>query len=319
MMAGLALLALATTARADYSEHPRAQALIDDMVVRYGMDRAGLEANLRQADRLPQVLESMTKAAEKTKTWPEYRAHFLREERIAAGVRFRALYRDALDRAEQRYGVPPEMIVAILGVETNYGSFTGRTSVLDALATLAFEHPTRGDFFTSELEQYLLLVHERGWQAEALTGSYAGAMGFSQFMPSNYRTLAVDFDGDGTVDLNDPVDAIGSVANYFRHHGWRPGDAVTLQLRAGAGHDASRVAADLKPESTVGAIAAAGFTAPVALPPDTPAALIVMDGGDLADEYWLGLQNFYVISRYNPRSKYALAVYLLSEEIRARA
>jgi membrane-bound lytic murein transglycosylase B len=225
---------------------------------------------------------------------------------------------ETLARAERDYGVPPEIITAIIGVETNYGGYTGKASVLNSLSTLAFEHPRRSPFFTSELENYLLLVRERGWQADEKLGSYAGAMGLGQFMPSNYRTLAVDFNDDGIADLFNPVDAIGSVANYFKHHGWVSDEPVAATAIVLEGFDTNEANRSLRPSKTVADLAELGYLSTVAFEPDAK-AIAMRFSGLAGDEYWIGLANFYVISRYNPRQKYAMAVYQLSQEIKVAA
>lgn len=301
-------------AQADYSEHPKAQAVIDTLVETHGFTRAQVVAVLQQADTEQRILDSMANAAEKTKTWTAYRTGFLSPIRIKNGVKFLAQHQQTFDQVEQRYGVPREIITAILGVETNYGGYTGKASVLDALATLAFEHPRRGKFFTAELTEFIVLSQEQNWQADQQLGSYAGAMGMSQFMPSNYRRLAVDGDANGKVDLFTPIDAIHSVANYFVHHGWVTNGRVTSRASLNKGFDQSVIGKGLKPNKTIGELAAAGVYPQDKVAATEKARVVRFSDAD-GDETWLGYQNFYVISRYNPRSKYAMAVYLLSQEI----
>lgn len=310
----IGVLVLPTKAAADYSNHPAAQALIDGLVSEHGFTAEQVKAVLAEADTEQRILDSMTNAAEKTKTWTAYRRSFLSPIRITQGVKFLAEYDSVLDQVEQQYGVPREIITAILGVETNYGGYTGKASVLDALATLAFEHPRRSRFFTSELAEFIVLCREQQWSAEQRLGSYAGAMGMSQFMPSNYRRLAVDGNGDGQVDLFEPVDAIYSIANYFVHHGWVLNGPVTSRAAVNVDFDASVIGKGLKPNYSVEALKLAGYH-PQDQPPAEEKARVIRFNDTDGDEFWLGYQNFYVISRYNPRSKYAMAVYQLSQAI----
>lgn len=303
---------------ADYSEHPKAQALIDLLVTEHDFTVEQVKAVLQQADTEQRILDSMANAAEKTKTWAVYRTGFLSPIRVNKGVEFLARHKNTFDEVEKKYGVPRSVITAILGVETNYGGYTGKASVLDALATLAFEHPRRSKFFTAELGEFILLSREQQWQAEQRLGSYAGAMGMSQFMPSNYRKLAVDGNEDGTVDLFEPVDAIHSIANYFVHHGWVVGGSVTSRASVSSEFDESVIGKGLKPNHTVAELDTAGYYPQDKILPTEKARVIRFNDAD-GDEFWLGYQNFYVISRYNPRSKYAMAVYLLSQEILAKA
>jgi membrane-bound lytic murein transglycosylase B len=303
---------------ADYAQNPKAQALMDKMVAEYDYKRGDLEKIFTSANRDNRILDSMNNAAEKVKPWSEYRPHFITDLRVRQGTAFMQKHSETLAKAEQEYGVPPEVITAIIGVETNYGSYTGKANVLNSLSTLAFEHPRRSTFFTSELENYLLLVRERDWQADEQLGSYAGAMGLGQFMPSNYRTLAVDFDDDGIADLFNPVDAIGSVANYFKHHGWISGKPVSAPAVVIDGFDADEANRSLRPSKTIAELAEQGYLSTVAYEPEAK-AIAMRFSGLKGDEYWIGLTNFYVISRYNPRQKYAMAVYHLSEEIKVAA
>ncbi|MDG1937817.1 MAG: lytic murein transglycosylase B [Pseudomonadales bacterium] len=312
----LAVLSLSPLACADYSDHPAAQKLITELVSEHGFTIEQVKSILAEADTEQRILDSMTNAAEKTKTWTAYRRSFLSPIRITQGVKFLAKHQQTFDEVEQQYGVPREIITAILGVETNYGGYTGKASVLDALATLAFEHPRRSRFFTSELTEFIVLCRERQWSAEQRLGSYAGAMGMSQFMPSNYRRLAVDGDGDGLVDLFTPVDAIHSVANYFVHHGWELEGPVTSRAAVSVGFDDSVIGRGLKPNHSVEALGLAGYHPQDKVSPTLKARVIRFNDAD-GDEFWLGYKNFYVISRYNPRSKYAMAVYQLSLSITA--
>lgn len=292
---------------------------VDEMVERHAFDRAALEATLARAERSERILELMTRPAEKVKPWHEYRPIFISDKRIRDGVAFWGKHADTLDKARATYGVAPEVIVAILGVETAYGRISGGHRVLDALATLAFHYPgdrpKRAAFFRSQLEHFLLMSREYELDPTSLEGSYAGAMGMPQFMPENYRKLAVDFDEDGRRDIWDnPADAIGSIANYLAHHGWQPGGPVMSRAAVDGGQGAF-LRDSMAPEFTLRDLGAAGIVPTVGdAPPDAAAALFELEG-EHAPEYWIGYKNFYVISRYNPRVKYTMAVAQLAEAI----
>jgi membrane-bound lytic murein transglycosylase B len=308
---------LAGAATASYGEHPGARALIEELVAEQGFDRAQLEQVFSEAERQQSILEAISRPAEKTKPWHEYREIFLTEKREREGREFLAAHRDTLARAEAETGVPAEIVVAIIGVETHYGRITGSYRVIDALSTLAFDYPSRSAFFTKELKNYLLLTRDQGLDPLAMKGSYAGAMGYGQFMPSSYRSYAVDFDGDGLVDIwNNPVDAIGSVANYFKRHGWRPGEQVVSAAALTGDVSEDWLNDSLKPARTVAEYRAAGLQPVAELAPDTEVmAMKFDDGRDF--EYWLGLHNFYVITRYNHSAMYAMSVYQLSQRLAA--
>ncbi len=312
------LLALAgTAALAGYGNEPQVQEFIANMVDKHDFSRDELVKVLGQAERRDDIIELMSKPAEKRLAWYEYRKIFLTSSRIDGGVAFWTQYADILAKAENAFGVDPQIVVAIIGVETRYGGNTGRHRVLDALSTLAFDYPPRSEFFTAELEQYLLLSREENIDLLSATGSYAGAMGYGQFIPSSYRNYAIDFDNSGTRDLwGSPMDIIGSVANYFHRHGWEPGKPVAV--RAEVTGDAYQPLLDLgyKPNTVLHAMRHDGVTPVTEMPDDLEAALIAFDQED-GPEYWLGFNNFYVITRYNHSPLYAMAVYQLSEEIRA--
>ncbi len=317
-LVGLAIQAgflLPQSALADYSTHEQAQAFIDEMVATHGFTAAEVKKWLAGAERKQPILDAISRPAEKAKPWSEYRKIFLTDDRISKGVEFWREHRDALSRAEATYGVPAEVIVAIIGVETRYGRQVGNYRVMDALATLAFDYPPRSPFFRKELQQFLLLTREQARDPLTLKGSYAGAMGYGQFMPSSYRNFAVDFDQDGTTDIwNNPVDAIGSVAHYFREHGWQPGQAVVASVKAPQTYDQSLINGPLALAHTVASLGKAGFIPAGKYDPTAPAMLVRLEG-DKGTEFWLGLNNFYVITRYNRSSMYALSVYQLSQAI----
>jgi membrane-bound lytic murein transglycosylase B len=251
------------------------------------------------------------------KPWVEYRPNFINPQRISLGVRFRDKYARALRRAEKQYGVAQEIIVGVIGVETLYGNGTGRFRALDALTTLAFDYPRRADFFRSELEAYLLLAREQGFDLLSIQSSYAGALGIPQFMPSNFRRYAVDFNGNGKVDImREPEDAIGSVACYLKHYGWREAEPVALLANvvdAGSmgGNGDSRPYLAWKEVGVTTAEKQTGI-----LPP----AWLLDFTVDTGKEYWLVFNNFNVITRYNTSNFYAMSVHQLAEEVkRARA
>ena len=260
---GLFLGALFTSIQvhaAGYAEHPLAQELIAELVAEEGFEQSSLEALMGAAERKESILKAIARPAEKTKAWHEYRQIFVTSTRTSQGLEFYSQYRASLQRAEREYGVPAEIIVAIIGVETSYGRNKGSYRVLDALATLAFDYPKRSAFFSRELKQFLMLAREQQLLADELLGSYAGAMGYGQFMPSSYRAYAVDFDGDGSVDIwNNPVDAIGSVANYFSRHGWKAGAPVTARARVGESYPDDWMNDGLKPVRSLAEFASAGI------------------------------------------------------------
>ncbi len=303
----------------DYGAHPAALAVVDELVTEEGFSREELTAIFADASRQDSIIDAMNRPAEKTKAWWEYREIFLNEKRESQGVVFFNEHRETLERAEQSTGVPAELIVAIIGVETYYGRITGSYRVIDALATLAFDYPRRSEFFTKELKHYLILTRDQGVDPLSLKGSYAGAMGYGQFMPSSYRSYAIDFDDDDKADIwANPVDAIGSVANYFKAHGWTPGGQVVLPATVSGDFPEEMLSRGrkLKPRFTVGEFERAGMQPQGEV--DAAAEAIGIEF-ELEDglEYWLGLHNFYVITRYNHSAMYAMAVYQLAERIRS--
>lgn len=315
----LAATLCGTSAQADYRGHPGAQALIDEMVTEHAFTQEGLQSLFAGAEKQQSILDAISRPAEKTKAWHEYRDIFLTERRENEGVAFFREHREALARAQAETGVPAEVIVAIIGVETYYGRIAGSYDVLDALSTLAFDYPKRSKFFTSELKNFLLLAREQGMDPAALRGSYAGAMGYGQFMPSSYRAYAIDFDGDDVVDIwNNPTDAIGSVANYLAKHGWREGEPVVSAATATAPLAEEAFDGGLKPARSMAAFQEMGLTPQQQLSPDALAKAMRFELED-GYEYWLGLHNLYVITRYNHSSMYAMSVYLLSQRIAAGA
>ena len=288
---------------------------IDEMVDKHGFDTNELRILFGGTKYSDRVLQAMSKPAEGL-PWYKYRKIFLKDSRIKKGAAFWKKYKDTLNRAEDVYGVPPQIIIGIVGVETQYGKYKGKDKVMDSLATLAFHYPKRAKFFRSELEQFLLLTREQNVDPLSLKGSYAGAMGIPQFISSSYRNYAVDFDGDGKKDLwQNPVDAIGSVANYFNRHGWEAGVAVTYPVRVTGDRIAAAIDKDLKPDIRAGDLKNYDIVSDQDIPAATLVKVMQFEQKDHND-YWIGLQNFYVITRYNHSPLYAMAVYQLSEEIK---
>jgi len=300
------------------ASRPDVQAFIREMAAKHGFSEAELRALFSRAQAQSDIIALITRPAE-SKPWYDYREIFIVSQRIRGGVEFWRRHQQALQRAEQTYGVPAEIIVAIIGVETMYGGNTGRHRVLEALATLAFDYPRRADFFRKELENYLLLTRDEGIDPLSLKGSYAGAMGLGQFMPSSYRAYAVDFDGDRQRDLwHNPVDAIGSVANYLSEHRWQRGEPITT--RANVGGSQYRALSVTRPETpryTVASLRQRGVIPQAPVADDLKATLVRLDAAQ-GTEYWLGFYNFYAITRYNRSVLYAMAVYQLSQAIRAQ-
>lgn len=310
----LTAMAGAPLDRQDVAARADVQQFIGEMVKKHGFDAKELNAQFKQVKFKQKIIDAITRPAE-SKPWFEYRPIFVTNTRINEGVKFWDENKEILKRAEQEYGVPPEIIVAIIGVETRYGRHKGGYRVLDSLSTLAFEYPKRGEFFRSELENYLLLAREEKLDPLSVKGSYAGAMGKSQFISSSYRNYAVDFDGDGKRDLwNNTADAIGSVANYFKRHKWQPGGKVVAPALVGSNHIQVLVKKGYKPHSTVAELRKRGVTAKQKLDPEALGALIELKTR-AGREHWLGLNNFYVITRYNHSPLYAMAVHQLGQAI----
>jgi len=311
----LALAAFPAWAKG-YAERDEVQEFIRELAARHGFAEQDLSHLFSRVRRAEPVLESIKPQPPKARSWEEYRANFVNDKRIAAGVEFWAKHRRALERAESRYGVPPEYVVAIVGVETYYGRNSGRWRVIDSLTTLAFDYPPRASFFRSELEQFLLLAREQGKDAFSMRGSYAGAIGIPQFMPSSTRRYAVDFDGNGTIDLRrSAADAIGSVANFLKEHDWQPGREVLLEARVGG--DAWRALADgsVDPKHAQSDLRAAGVEFE-GMPEGVRAILVELETPDKPSDYRIGLHNFWVLTRYNRSAFYASAVHDLAQALK---
>ncbi|WP_420220329.1 lytic murein transglycosylase B [Metapseudomonas resinovorans] len=297
----------------DYEGSPQVAEFVAEMTRDYGFAGEQLVDLFREVERKQSILDAISRPAERVKPWKEYRPIFITPARIQKGVTFWNQHADALARAEKEYGVPAQVIVAIIGVETFYGGNTGNFRVIDALSTLGFDYPPRADFFRKQLKEFLLLAREEQVDPLMLKGSYAGAMGLPQFMPSSFRAYAVDFDGDGHIDIwNNPVDAIGSVASYFKRHGWVHGAPVVSRAQVRGERIDEGLTQGLDPVKNVGDLRTLGWASGDALRDDVPVTAFRLEGDEGA-EYWMGLPNFYVITRYNRSAMYAMAVHQLSE------
>jgi len=302
-------------ASASYNDHERTAEFVAEVEKDYGIPAAEVRQWLAQAEKMDSVLEAIQRPAEKTMNWARYQDIFLTEKRINAGKNFLESQKDVLAAAEAKYGVPREIITAIIGVETFYGTRQGGYRVLDSLSTLAFDYPKR-PIFWRELKAMFALARAEGVDPGTIKGSYAGAMGYGQFIPTSYLAYAVDGDGDGKRDLwGNPVDAIHSVANYFAEHGWKTDEPVTQRVKVSGDKFADLVNVSRKPQNTVGELVAAGVKLGTPVAAEKPANLMMLEGKQ-GDEYWMGEYNFYVITQYNHSKLYAMAVYQLSEALK---
>jgi len=299
---------------------PNVVAFIDEMVTAENFDRDALSGVLAKAEIKPVIIEKISTPAERKLSWGEYRKIFITKERIAAGTTFWLENREMLERIQKESGVSIEMIVGIIGVETYYGRITGRDRVLDALATLAFDYPPRSKFFRNELMQFLILAREEEIDPTVPQGSYAGAMGRPQFMPSSFRAYAVDASGDGKRDIwNNWADVAGSVANYFVEHGWRTDEEVVAQASLSSRWEGPvpEPKNKLNANGTVASLSEKGVVFATNLPADAKAELLSYEGDD-GKELWVGFHNFFVITRYNRSAMYGLAAYQLGQEIASK-
>jgi membrane-bound lytic murein transglycosylase B len=326
LLLGCAIALLSLTAAADYSGHPRAWLLLQNLKADYDFsdeELADVRGALVEAQRLPQLVEFEQKAKERTLDWPSYRAIHINGANVQRGVDFLRANADTFARAEADFGVPPELVAGILGVETKFGIFATPHRVLDALTTQGFEHPTRSTFFFSELTEFFALCRDFGFHPPAVMGSYAGAMGFAQFMPSNYRRLTVDFDGNGIRDLWAAPDAIGSIANYLLRYagdaGYQRGAPLIVRASVNGELPDGFPISPKKPTHTFAELTKLGITTAVELPPDEAVGLIELPAADGRREYWLGLHNFFAVMSYNPRTFYAMAVAQLSDALHQAA
>ncbi len=329
----LLFAAPAVAAPATLADRPEVQAFARDMEERHQLPAAQTLRLLRQAVLQKSALKAIAPPADpQRRSWVEYRALFVNPERISGGLAFWQRQAADLARAHAEYGVPVEIIIAIIGIETLYGRNPGNYRVLDALATLAFDYPPRADFFRAELEQFLLLTRELAVDPLSIKGSYAGAIGIPQFMPGSIRRYAIDFSGDGKIDLaGNPADAIGSVANFLARHGWNLNLPVVWPASVAAGNAAavqSMIDAGVKPQFKLPQLRASGVTieaaggmssgASAAVPDDLALTLVDLPSRAAATEYRLGSENFFVITRYNRSTFYATAVADLAQELRGR-
>ena len=299
-----------------YSDRVDVKNFIKNFSIQHKVPEASLITLFENVKRQDQVLEAIQRPAEKKKNWQQYRKIFITDKRVSQGIQFWSENAQILAAAERHYGVPPEIIVAIIGVETFYGKYKGKYPVLDSLVTLGFDYPPRQNFFRSELEQFLLLTYEENLDPQAIKGSYAGAMGKSQFISSSYRHYAIDFDEDGRRDLWDSnEDAIGSVANYFKMHGWISNAPVAVSVVVHGDSYKELVAKGMKPSTQFVSLSEFGVEVEDESNFIEKVALLEFVN-DRANEYWAGFNNFYVITRYNHSHMYAMAVYQLSQKIK---
>jgi len=290
-------------------ELPGIPKFIDEMVIKHQFKRDELVQIFQRAQYRQAVINLISTPAT-IKPWPQYRAAFTDNKHISNGLKFWQNHLSALQRAEKEYGVPQEIIVAVIGVETNYGRNTGKFNVLDTLTTLAFDSPRRADFFRNELEQYLLLAREQKFEPFKIQGSYAGAVGIPQFMPSSYRKHAVDFNNDGEINLfNDSDDSIGSVANYFKQYGWQNGEPVAVRAKSN-----EKAALNINETHSMGAWAEIGVI-PLAQTADLKSAWLLDFTVSDGKEFWLAFKNFQVIMLYNNNIFYAMSVYQLADAL----
>lgn len=316
LAATAAFPAAAATHAASFAGRAEVRAFIAEMHEKHGFDSAALTQAFAQAKPVPAVIRAIQPPRDPAiRSWQNYRARYVEPRRIALGLRFWDEHRTALAAAQARSGVPEEIIVAIIGVETIYGHHTGNYSTFAALATLAFDYPPRAALFRSELEELLLLARETGRDPLSFKGSYAGAIGLPQFLPSSVRRYAVKGSGNDRIDLGaSPADAIASVANFLKEHGWEAGGPVAVTARVEGDRFAALIGEGIKPQRKTSELYAWGVVADGA--PDQPAALIDLVSPQQPMEYRLGYRNFYVLTRYNRSSFYAMAVYDLGQTLR---
>ncbi len=304
-----------TAAFSAIEETELVNSFISNMVNKHQFEEKKLKELFKSVDIKKNIIKTMMRPAEGTMTWYQYRKIFLTDKRIKAGVKFWQENETTLTAVEQKSGVPAEIITAIIGVETYYGTHTGGHRVIDALSTLAFGYPKRSHFFSNELEHFLLLCREQKMNPLEPTGSYAGAMGIPQFMPSSYRAYAADFENDGKQDIwGNPADAIASVANYFAIHHWRKGAGVAFLVKAEGKGYVKDLKKGLKPDRTWAGVQTMGITAEQKIEEGEPVKLLAYQQQNSTD-LWVGLHNFYVITRYNHSKLYGMAVYQLSQAI----
>ncbi|HZF16787.1 MAG TPA: lytic murein transglycosylase B [Steroidobacteraceae bacterium] len=322
LLVALAAVTLAPAANAGVNDpvpldvhRPDVVQFIQEMHDRNGFDVEALTAEFADVRIQPATLDAMSRPAEKALAWYDYRARFINDQRVQEGIAFWAAHRELLDSVAEARGVPGEIVLGILGVETSFGRIIGKYRVIDALATLAFDYPPRSPFFRAELEQLLLLSREEAIDPRTVLGSYAGAMGSAQFMPSSYRRYAIDATADGKRDLwNDWADIFGSIANYLQVHGWASGEPVLADAEVDASRAASLGPTKVALEDTVATLREKGVHFDTTLRPDAPAMLIVAEQPDHVG-YRVGFRNFYTLTRYNRSPLYSMAVSDLGAEL----
>ncbi len=303
------------TAEQPTLDQAQVSSFINEMVEKDGYSRAELNKIFASAEHKTRIIELISKPAEGRLTWERYRNLFINDRRIDQGVEYWQQHRSTLERAAQEYGVAPSVIIGILGIETSFGRNSGGFRVVDALSTLGFGFPRRAAFFKKELREFLLLTKEQGFDPLELKGSYAGAMGIPQFMPSSYRAYAVDFDGNGQADIwNTPADAIGSIASYLKRHGWEANAPVAVQATLTKNDAAKLATSNSLPSMTIEELVSKGWKNDSPLPKGIKVRPLVLDGAN-GDEYWLTAKNFYAITRYNRSDLYAMAVWQLGEHV----
>ena len=291
--------------------------LMDELVIEHGFDEQYINSIFAKVNYLPNLIDSISKPAEKIKTWPEYRAIFITPARIAAGVIFATKHQALLNKASKETGVPVAILLGILGVETSFGRILGRYKVIDSLYTLTVGYPPRSAFFRQQLINLFYLVREQNIAIETVKGSYAGAMGAPQFIPSSYRTFAVDGDGDGLIDLFDNWnDIIMSVANYLKVNGWHNQEDILAKASLVDSLIKEYASKGLKPKFTVAELKKAGVNFNTTMNEESPAQIIELEGNNLTETY-IGFHNFYVITTYNRNVMYALSVILLGQKIQS--
>lgn len=317
LLSSLFLFSLFITplAQAEIKDKAAVDKFINKMVEQHQFDRTELVTLFQSVELKPKIIEAMTRPAEGM-PWYKYRKIFIRDARIQGGVKFWRDNQQSLSAMQQKYGIPEEIMVAIIGVETLYGERTGGHRVIDALATLGFDYPKRSKFFLSELENFLLLCREEKMDPLVPMGSYAGAMGMPQFMPSSYRNFAADYEGDAKRDIwNNPADAIASVANYFAKHHWQAGKNIAFPVTATGDKYKSALTKGLKPDLSAAQLKALDVQLPKQIADNELLKLLSFEQ-EKGHDLWIGLDNFYVITRYNHSPLYALAVFQLSEAVR---
>jgi len=289
---------------------------IQKMVEKHQFSQEELTVLMDNAKKKDGILNAFDKPAT-SKPWSFFKKLYVTEWREKEGVKFWEKHAQTLIRAEDQFGIPQEIITALIGIETNYGTYTGEFRIVDAFYTLGFYGKRRNKYFLKEFEEFLILARENNIAPNSIKGSFAGAIGIAQFMPSSYREYAIDFDGDGKADLENSVaDAIGSASNYLKRHGWKRGEPIVFPVSADNDQVLSEMAGKSKPNRTYGELKQAGVKQDLGFNDDLAVGLFKLEG-DEGVELWMSLKNFYVITRYNPSNNYALAMVQLSEKIKA--